>query len=124
MKVPPGCYAVRAFAPCQNVITHWASVQVCCDETVCVDLLPTSVFHCVQTMITGLLLGTVGERPVREIAPREVDEAVRALRAVAERLPRDVQLPAPPTEAEVKEAVEEQPRQGDPEDDGGKKKKT
>ncbi len=119
VKVPPGCYVLRAVATCHNVVTNWASVQVCCAETVCVDLLPTSVFHCINNTITGLLLGTVGERPVIEIAPQEVDEAVRALRVLAERLPKDVHLSVPPTEEEIKEEEQRE----DPGDDEEKKKK-
>lgn len=116
VKVPPGCYLVRAFATCKNVVTDWAWVQVCCDETVCVNLVPPSVIHCIQRTIAGLSLGTVDppqakDATVAEIMPREVQEAIAALRKVADKLPRDPQLPAPPSPEEIKQAAEEQERE-------------
>lgn len=118
-KVPPGSYLVRSIASCKNVITDWAWVGVGCDETVCVDLVPPSVIHCIQRVIAGLLLGTVdppeaGEQTVAQLAPKEVQEAVEALTRVADRLPRDRQLPAPPSAEEIQSAIEEGEKQDQP----------
>jgi hypothetical protein len=114
-KVPPGCYLVRSIASCKNVVTDWAWVNVGCDQTVCVDLVPPSVIHCIHRVIAGLLLGTVdppeaGEQTVAQLAPKEVQEAVEALKRIAERLPSDPQLPTPPTPEEIERAT----RTGEP----------
>jgi hypothetical protein len=103
-KVPPGCYLVRAGSPgCGNTVTHWAWVNVGCDSTECVELVLPGVLHCVQGTITGLLAGAVLDRPVRELMPREVEQAVEVLTLITERLPRDP-LPPPPTEEEIRGA--------------------
>jgi hypothetical protein len=126
-KVPSGCYLVRAIASCKNVITDWAWVNVGCDETVCVDLVPPSVIHCINRVIAGLQLGTVdppeaSEQTVAQLVPKEVQEAVEVLARIAERLPRDPQLPAAPTPDEAKAAVEEEARSDKDEDDKPRKK--
>ncbi len=76
VKVPPGCYLVRGIASCKNVVTDWAWVGVGCDQTVCVNLVPPSVIHCIN-------------------------------RVIADKLPKDIHLPAPPTESDIKMAVSE-----------------
>lgn len=112
-KVPPGCYVVRAIATCNNVVTDWAWVNVCCDQTVCVDLVLPSIFHCIHRTIVGLQIGTVeGDRRLVEMMPREVQLAVEALEAIAERLPRDPSPPAPPSAEEIEKAVKEQQEEG------------
>lgn len=94
--VPPGCYLVRAVASCHNVVTDWAWVNVGCGATVCVDLVPPTVRHCIERALTGITLGTVDhEQQVHDLAPREARTATNALKRLAGRLPADP-LPAPP----------------------------
>lgn len=94
--VPPGCYLVRAAASCHNVVTDWAWVNVGCGATVCVDLVPPTVRHCIERALTGITLGTVDhEQQVHDVAPREARTATNALKRLAGRLPADP-LPAPP----------------------------
>jgi Common central domain of tyrosinase len=94
--VPPGCYLVRAAATCHNVVTDWAWVNVGCGATVCVDLVPPTVRHCIERALTGITLGTVDhEQQVHDLAPREARTATNALKRLAGRLPADP-LPAPP----------------------------
>lgn len=100
VKVPPGCYLVRAFGRCENTVTHWAWVNVGCDQTKCVDLVLPGVLHCISGVIAGLTAGTVGERPVRELVP-EVDQAIEVLRRVAAALPEDP-LPPPLSEEDFR----------------------
>jgi hypothetical protein len=107
VKVPPGCYLVRAIASCKNVVTDWAWVEVGCGQTACVDLVPPSVINCIQRVVAGLSLGTVdppkaGEETVAQMMPAEVKQAVELLNKIAEKLPKDVQLPAPPTLDEIR----------------------
>ncbi len=62
-------------------------------------------------------IGTVeGDRRLVEMMPREVQLAVQALETIAERLPRDPRLPAPPTAEEIEKAVEEQGKKSQKED--------
>lgn len=117
VKVPPGCYLVRGIASCKNVVTDWAWVEVGCDQTVCVNLVPPSVIHCINRVVAGLMLGTVdppeaGEATVAQIMPREVKEAVELLNKIADRLPRDVQLPPPPTVDNIRRVVGELKEKG------------
>jgi hypothetical protein len=119
-RVPPGCYLVRGAAPCNNVVTEWAWVDVCCDETVCVNLVVPPVFHCVQRTILAMQAGTIGDQPVAQIAPREVEQALEALQTLADRLPRERPLPEPPTVEQVREAP---PPPEEDEDNGGKEKR-
>lgn len=94
--VPPGCYLVRAAATCHNVVTDWAWVNVGCGATICVDLVPPTVRHCIERALTGITLGTVDhEQQVHDLAPREARTATNALKRLAGRLPADP-LPAPP----------------------------
>lgn len=109
-KVPPGCYLVRAVATCKNVVTDWAWVNVGCDTTACVDLVPPSVRQCIDRVLLGLQLGTLdppqeGEQRVADVMPDEVQQAVQLLTRIAERLPEDVQLQNAPTVDEVREAT-------------------
>lgn len=113
VKVPPGCYLVRAIATCKNVITDWAYVGVGCDQTVCVNLTIPTVRHCVQRTIAALHLGTLdppeGERRVVEQMPEEVERAAELLGIIADKLPPDPpEFPAPPTEKEIRELLEEE----------------
>jgi hypothetical protein len=110
VKVPPGTYLVRAIATCKNVVTDWAWVNVGCDQTVCVNLVPPSVLQCINRTLIGLHLGTVdppkaGEERLAEIMPEEVKEATAVLRRIADKLPKDPRLPAPPTVDEIRRAV-------------------
>jgi tyrosinase-like protein len=94
--VPPGCYLIRAAAPCHNVVTDWAWVNVGCSAKVCVDLVPPMVRHCIRRALTGIALGTAeGDKTVRDVAPREARSATNALDKLAAKLPEDP-LPPPP----------------------------
>jgi hypothetical protein len=111
-KVPPGCYLIRALAPCHNVVTEWAYVGVGCNETVCVNLLPSSVRNCMQRLVAALELGTAPmkgeeETPLADAMPRETKEAADLLKRIAEKLPEVSNFPEPPTAAEIKEATVE-----------------
>lgn len=119
-RVPPGCYLIRGAATCFNVVTEWAWADVCCDDTVCVELVVPPVWHCVQRTILALEVGTIADQPVAQVAAREVEQAREALQALADRLPRERPLPEPPTAEQVKEAPEP-PEPDDDDDDGGKK---
>ena len=112
LKVPPGCYLVRAYAQCGNVVSDWAYVGVGCDQTVCVNLVIPTLLHCVLRMVTGLRTGTIDKEMVAQIMPREVQEAVDALNRVADKLPKDLQLPVPPTKEEIEKAAKEQEEKG------------
>jgi len=110
IKVPPGCYLVRGIAACKNVVTDWAWVGVGCDQTVCVNLVPPSVINCINRVVAGLKLGTVdppkeGEAPVAKIMPKEVKEAVEILKKITDKLPRDPQLPEPPTVDDIMKII-------------------
>lgn len=115
-KVPPGCYLVRAYAACKNVVSDWAYVGVGCDHTVCVNLVIPTLFHCLLRTTAGLLVGTVdppeGEEMVSQVMPREVQEAVEALKKVAERLPKDLQLPPPPAKKDIERIARESEEKG------------
>jgi hypothetical protein len=82
-------------------VTHWAWVNVGCDQTKCVDLVLPGVLHCVTGVIAGLTVGTVGVRPVGEVVP-EIDQAIEMLRRIADALPPDP-LPPPLTEEDFRE---------------------
>ena len=97
VKVPPGCYIVVAYARCKNVFTNLAYVQVGCDQTVCVNLLPKRVSQCV-----GELVATIREAqqqgatnysfasPPRKDVPEDVlEEAAHALGRLEEALGQD-----------------------------------
>ena len=107
--VPPGCYLVRALNPWSNVITDWAWVGVGCDATACVDLLIGPLGHCIHRMMTALRMGGTGDgdRPVAQMIPKEVQEALEALERIAERLPKERGLPDPPSADEVRWAFQE-----------------
>jgi hypothetical protein len=102
-RVPPGCYLVRAVNPWNNVISDWAWVQACCNQTVCVNLLIGPLGHCIKRMISGLRLGGAGDGglTVAELMPRKVQAAVTALEAIAEELLSEPELPDPPTVKEI-----------------------
>jgi len=117
VKVPPGCYLVRAIATCKNVLTDWAYVGVGCDQTVCVNLVPPAVKHCINRVLAGLLLGTVdppreGEATVSSMMPGEVKEAVAILTKIASRLPEDALLPSTPTAGELEKMLREEKAKG------------
>lgn len=107
VRVPHGCYLVRAIATCKNVISDWAWVEVCCAGTVCVDLVMPNVIDCIRRVQVGMLLGTVdppqaGEQTVVDIAQKEVNDAVKALDKVAAKLPKEGFLPEAPSADEVR----------------------
>ena len=105
--MPNGCYLIRAIATCKNVISDWAWAETCCGGTTCVDLVMPNVIDCIRRVQVGMLLGTVdppaaGEQTVREVAKGEVDEAIKALDRVAQKLPKEGLLPDVPGADEIK----------------------
>lgn len=121
VRVPPGCYIIRAVATCKNVMTDWTWAELGCNQTLCVNLVPPTVRHCIDRTILGLLLGTAdppqaGEETVAKMMPKEVQEAVSVLKKIREKLPPDPKLPTPPAAEEIprmiKEAEKEAPRKG------------
>jgi hypothetical protein len=117
VKVPPGCYLVRAFAWCNNVETDWAYVGVGCDQTVCVNLIPTAFRHCIKRVLAGLLMGSVvfpkeGEKKVSSMMPNDVKEAAAILTKIAGRLPEGELLPSTPTTGELEKMLREEKAKG------------
>ena len=88
VRVPPGCYLIRAVATCKNVVTDWAWVDLGCNQTVCVNLVPPSVIQCTNRVVLGL--------------------------QIADRLPKDPKLPAPPAEDEIHRMIREAEKEGPP----------
>jgi len=107
IKVPPGCYIIRGYAPCLNVTCELAMVVVGCNETVCVCLLPTGVRTCIVRLTAALQLPEI-----RRKIPEKVEVAIKALKEVAKYLPRDVfPPPLPVTIEEMTKEAEEKPRE-------------
>lgn len=106
VKVPPGCYLVRALATCKNVVSDWAWVELGCGKTACVNLVIPNAIDCLLRTVLGLQMGTVdppkGEATIREAMPKEVEEAIDAMQKVIEKLPKSV-FPPPPTPGEIRE---------------------
>lgn len=107
IRVPPGCYIIRGYATCYNVVLELAMVQVPCNSTVCVSLLPTTVRFCIDRAILGILHGTFvmsEETRISEKAPKEkINAAIRALEEIKGLLPKDelpYGLPVTPEELE------------------------
>ena len=108
IKVPPGCYIVRAYAHCNNVVTEMAMVQVGCDATVCVSLLPTTVRYCIDRTIIGLKYGTASTTKISEKVPKDkINEAIRVLESVKEYLPKEEVIPE--MYKELEEILEKEP---------------
>lgn len=114
IRVPPGCYIIKGYAPCHNVLTELVMVQVPCNSTICVSLLPTTVRFCIERAILGIQHGTVvmsKEKKVKDKVPKEkIDKAVKALKEIKELLPEDefpYGLPVSPEELEKEEKKRE-----------------
>ena len=106
VKVPPGCYILRAYHPCgPNVNTQYAMAIVGCNETVCVNLLPTGLWTCTGNLIVALQVPVAiyPEAIMRKI-PKKVEAAIKALEEVKEYVPRD-EFP-PPLPVTIKEMAE------------------
>ncbi|AEA47164.1 hypothetical protein [Archaeoglobus veneficus] len=101
VEVPPGCYVVRGYAPCGNVVTQTTVVEVCCNEVVCVNLLATSPRFCFVTARLAL-------RPeLLPNVPREfIERADAALKEVVEFLPKEIHEPSPNLVEELLKAEE------------------
>lgn len=88
IEVPPGCYIVRARTGSSghhNLFTHVTMVDVGCDESACVNLVPPGAWTCGQQWNHALRFqAAIGHVP-RELA----QAAVEANQAVLEHLPRD-----------------------------------
>lgn len=111
IRVPPGCYLVRGVASCYNVITEWAWVEAACGQTVCVNLVPTTIRYCIDRVITGLKLGTIAPTALAahtmaaNFIPKEIQVAFDALKTIIEKLPADY-LPLPPSADDLKKAID------------------
>jgi hypothetical protein len=92
IEVPPGCYVLRAAEAMWwdtngvrgNYWTDHAVVQVSCGQEVCVTLVAPSTHNCGW----GWLHVLEGLRGVQAVPGDLLDAAIRANRAVVERLPR------------------------------------
>ncbi len=97
VEVPPGCYIVLGAAPCKNVYTDFAMVQVGCNEEVCVNLLPKSVSTCSGLLVTALnmakAMGAInysfGCPAGQEIPERVISSAVESLENLRKYIPED-----------------------------------
>ena len=90
IKLPPGCYIIRSYAHCNNVVTEMAMVQVGCNSIVCVNLLPTTVRYCIERALVGLRYGTASTMMISEKIPEDkLNKAIEALESVKEYLPKD-----------------------------------
>lgn len=104
IEVPPGSYIIRGYAWCNNILTDLAMVNVGCDQTVCVNLLPTTVRDCWWRAVVGALFGTTSA-PIKEKVPAEVlDKLVRTINEALKYLPKDV-FPFELTEEELRERL-------------------
>ncbi|MFB3897268.1 MAG: hypothetical protein ACE14V_13285 [bacterium] len=96
-EVPAGEYLIKGYAWCFNVVTHIAWVQVNDNETVSVNLVPTSVPYCLHAATIGVVLGTAivegKDVPIAKIAPAEVAAFEKAAEALAIKLPKEVGVP-------------------------------
>lgn len=116
VDVPPGCYIVVAIATCKNIFTDMALVQVGCDETACVNLIPKRLSTCTGQMITALNIAAIlgqgysASSPPGEPIPREViAKATDALEELQRHLPWDPVLSALPiTVDELKKMAKEE----------------
>lgn len=112
--IPAGTYLIRGFAPCFNVVTHIAWVQVNDGETVSVNLVPTRVFFCLRAASIGVMLGTVTvngqEIPVTTYAKEEVAQFQKAVDALTAKLPKEEDLPLMSIE-ELQKMFKEMPKE-------------
>lgn len=119
LKVPPGCYVVRAAdgmsisADGKVVGNHWSDhgvVQVCCDENVCVTLFAPSAHNCGMGFLR--VVERLMERQI--IKPEEGKRAVEAMQAVINKLPRSrFDAATLPAMAELLKAAENPPKAAD-----------
>ena len=111
IKVPPGSYIVQGYGWCRNVVTDLVMVNVGCNETVCVNLLPTPVRLCWWRALIGLKYGTVvasPEKSVKEMIPKEVaDRLNKILTEAMNYLPKEDMLPVGITEEELRKRMDE-----------------
>lgn len=113
VKVPPGCYLVRAisYEPCDNVVSDWAWVELGCDETVCVNLVIPRVIDCLYLAELGLRRGTIvaefspqKEIKVNRLMPEEVESAREILNKIIDMLKEKKvksAFPPPPSDDEI-----------------------
>lgn len=89
IEVPPGCYLIRARAKCGNVVTQLAFVEVGCEETKCVTLIPTTVQYCLTATMAGLMQ-IITDPPGEKALQEKCRHAIDAIKEVAALLPKDV----------------------------------
>ena len=124
VDVPPGCYIVVAIATCKNIFTDMAFVQVGCDQTVCVNLIPKRLSTCTGQLIIALNIAAIlgsqysPSSPPGEPIPREViAKAIAALEELRKYLPWDPVLSAFPVTRDELEKMAQEEKKGGRKDD-------
>ena len=117
--VPPGCYIVFAVATCKNIFTDMALVQVGCDKTSCVNLIPKRVSTCAgQLLVTLGIAQILGPKfssgcPAGNEIPKEVvARAKGALEELLKYLPWDPVMSALPISVDELEAMAKEEKSG------------
>lgn len=106
IEVPPGSYVIFGHAACNNVLTDIAMVNVGCDQTVCVNLLPTTFRLCLWRAWVGAIFGTASV-PIKEKIPAEVlGKLVKSIEEGLKHLPKGV-FPFELTEEELRDRLKE-----------------
>jgi hypothetical protein len=116
VEVPPGCYYVKAvwgYRPVRpgvywvNHFTDAAIVQACCEKTTCVKLFNPSAHRCGYIYIRALQ-DLVAQKAVK---PELAKQAIEAVNAVVEQMPRPMKDFEIGHEDEIAELVEAQERE-------------
>jgi hypothetical protein len=96
-NVPPGCYTVFAghsaagagVPPFGNRLTHVQVVRVDCGDHVCVTLFSPSLWYCGTWFAHAVETQTAGLQRAFHVNPEIATAAVRAVRALLDKLPVD-----------------------------------
>lgn len=96
VEVPPGCYAVFAghsprgagVPPFGNRLTHIQVVRVNCGDHACVTLFSPTMWYC-GTWFAHAVATQMEALQAAKVDPKLATEAVRAVRALLEKLPVD-----------------------------------
>jgi hypothetical protein len=111
--IPAGTYLIKGYAFCQNVVTHIAWVQVADNETVSVNLIPTSVVVCILAAEMGVMLGTANvdgkDVPITTLAQAEAAQFKKAADALVAKLPQETGISLMSID-EVQKMLKETPR--------------
>jgi hypothetical protein len=109
-EVPAGTYLVKGYASCYNVVTNLAWVQVADNETVSVNLVPTTVVFCLYSALIGVMLGGTKETPTLKAVPQEAEAFQKAANALIAKLPKEESVQFMPIE-EVQKRLREAPKE-------------